>query len=171
MANLFDQSYEIVRYETIPAGWSNDRRCGYIFYSEYQEDRFTKFWYCYIADTNGNYNKHMNYSEQRCDCPQKYGSYTCTITDTIYIGRVYTAVCLPNGWVDSDDWTNSSARSWIKSHTCPKGWGKSSYFGTNKDYVQCAQGYVVGYRKPIYGYVTNYRTKYYTYISSRVAKS
>ena len=62
--------------------------------------------------------------------------------------------------------------AWIRSHTCPKGWGRSKIEYPTDDYsVSRSQGYVKSGKLPVYGYVTRYNTKYYNYITARVSKA
>ena len=106
----------------------------------------------------------------RCNCPGKHGP----TNNGGYDRDVYGGVCA--WWLGSahfPGWTFD----FIRTGTCPKGWGRSHLYHSGDDeYVNYGTGYVSkSIQEPVYGYVTRYRTQYrtayYTYISARVAKA
>ena len=165
------QSYEVIRYETIPAGWPSSRRCGCIFMS-CKDSYFDDGWIYREAESNGEstWNIWPNY-EKRCNCSVRYGP----ADDGGRWVNWYVAICAIDRSSGTPTWEVGSADNWLatNSNTCPRGWGKLKYRYPNDNYsVQCAQGYVgKSYQNPVYGYVTRYRTAYYNYIATRVSKA
>ena len=130
-------------------------------------------WAFWVAANDGGMHSDLPGSyEQRCNCPNEHG---LPGRDANY-DNWHLALCAADKWPMV--WGYDVANTWLATNSlaCPRGWGNLRWRYPDDRYsVQCAQGYTITSRTPVYGYVTRYRTQYrtayYAYISARVAKA
>ena len=150
----------MIRYDTIPAGWSSSRRCGLRFYTADYNATGIWGWY-FLGTTNGNYERYESNPYLYVNCSLRAGPAE---------GNDYCAVCVGESYNRDNKYLQL-----VKFNTCPKGWGIGFMSRSAKGaetYTRNSQGYVKSYlSEPVYGYVTRYRTQYYNYITARVSKA